>query len=265
MTLSTDNKLSTVDHTFEIFDSHLHIIDKRFPLVENNGYIPEEFTCNDYLNKVSGFNLIGGAIVSGSFQAYDRDYILSALKTLGKNYVGVIHLPNTATDNEIVKLDKAGIRGIRFNLYRRGPDSIKYLNYLANRVYDLVGWHVELYLDSESLPDLSNQLLQLPTVSIDHLGLKKSGFKFLLELVEKDVKVKATGFGRIDFDPRQAIKDIYHANTESLMFGTDLPSTRSPVAFQGSDVFIITETLGPDAAEKVFSNNAINFYRIKDS
>ena len=30
---------------FQLFDTHLHIIDKRYPLVQNNGYLPEEFTC----------------------------------------------------------------------------------------------------------------------------------------------------------------------------------------------------------------------------
>ena len=32
-----------------IFDAHCHIIDSRFPLVPNNGYLPEPFTVEDYL------------------------------------------------------------------------------------------------------------------------------------------------------------------------------------------------------------------------
>ena len=39
---------------FQMFDSHFHIIDKRFPLIINNGYLPEEFTCKDYLEKNIG-------------------------------------------------------------------------------------------------------------------------------------------------------------------------------------------------------------------
>ena len=30
---------------FNLFDAHFHIIDQRFPLVPNNGYVPEPFTC----------------------------------------------------------------------------------------------------------------------------------------------------------------------------------------------------------------------------
>lgn len=33
--------------TRRIFDSHFHIIDSRFPLVRNDGYLPLEFTVPD--------------------------------------------------------------------------------------------------------------------------------------------------------------------------------------------------------------------------
>ena len=68
---------------FKMFDSHFHIIDKRFPLVPNNGYVPEEFTCEDYLKKTSAYELCGGAVVSGSFQAFDQSYLIDALDSDG--------------------------------------------------------------------------------------------------------------------------------------------------------------------------------------
>ena len=88
--------------------------------------------------------------------------------------------------------------------------------------------HTELYVDSRVLPELKDVLIRLPAVSIDHLGLSREGFPGLLTLAEKGVRVKATGFGRIDFDPVTALKDLYSANPSALMFGTDLPSTRAP-------------------------------------
>jgi len=68
---------------FKIFDSHFHIIDKRFPLVPNEGYLPDEFSCEDYLGRTKSFHLAGGAIVSGSFQAFDQTYLMDALQKLG--------------------------------------------------------------------------------------------------------------------------------------------------------------------------------------
>lgn len=54
-----------------MFDAHLHIIDPRFPLQENNGYLPSPFTVADYLHRVDGLGVAGGAVVSGSFQDGD--------------------------------------------------------------------------------------------------------------------------------------------------------------------------------------------------
>ena len=52
---------------FEFFDSHLHIIDPRFPLLPNDGYLPEPFTFENYLSRLAEYRLLGGAIVSASF------------------------------------------------------------------------------------------------------------------------------------------------------------------------------------------------------
>ena len=68
---------------YKIFDSHLHIIDKQFPLLANNGYLPDEFTVEQYLQSTSDYQLQGGAIVSGSFQAFDQSYLVNALRRLG--------------------------------------------------------------------------------------------------------------------------------------------------------------------------------------
>ena len=66
-----------------IFDAHFHIIDFNFPIIENQGYFPPNFVVEDYQNETPNLNVIGGAIVSGSFQGFDQDYLLKALKQLG--------------------------------------------------------------------------------------------------------------------------------------------------------------------------------------
>jgi len=104
---------------------------------------------------------------------------------------------------------------------------------------------------------------RLPAVSVDHLGLSKAGFPTLLKLAEKGVRVKATGFGRVDFDVRSALTDLYSANSRALMFGTDLPSTRAPRPYEDDDYTLILQTLGEEKAATVFYKNAIEFYRPK--
>lgn len=244
----------------KLFDSHFHILDPRFPLFENQGFLPEPFTIDDYLSRLAPYDLVGGAIVSGSFQKQDQTYLIDALGKLGSGYVGVTQLLADTPDETILSLDKAGVKAVRFNLKRGGSEDVSRIKSFASRVYELANWHVELYVDSSSLDDLYSMLVSLPAVSIDHLGLRSNGFSTLCKLVEQGVKVKATGFGRIDFDPASAIADLYRANPDGLMFGTDLPSTRALCPFQDSDISLITDTLGDSDSVKVLFGNAYYFY-----
>lgn len=246
---------------YRLFDSHFHIVDKRFPLIPNNGYVPDSFTTADYLSRLKAYDLCGGAVVSGSFQGFDQSYLIEALRNLGPSFVGVTQLPNSVSNAEILELNESGIRAVRFNLRRGGSENIRHLSSMASRVRELAGWHVELYVDSSDLPDLYPTLVRLPAVSIDHLGLGKAEFKTLVKLAEKGVRVKATGFGRVDFPVKGALKDLYSANPVSLMFGTDLPSTRAPREYSDSDFMLVVDALGPERAKNVFSKNALDFYR----
>lgn len=250
-----------ISQDFRLFDAHLHIIDNRFPLIPNDSYLPDSFTYEDYLDRMSAYRLVGGVIVSGSFQAFDQTYLVDALKQLGPSFVGVTQVSSTVSDEEIRELDRVGVRGVRFNLKRGGSEEVKHLDSLARRVHELVGWHVELYVDSRELASLYQMLIALPSVSIDHLGLSREGFDTLLKLVEKGVHVKATGFGRVDFNIRSALKDLFSANPDALMFGTDLPSTRARRPFDDHDFSLVIETLGIENASKVFYANAVDFYR----
>lgn len=247
---------------FKLFDAHFHIIDGRFPLVPNQGYLPEMFTCEDYLARMKGYRLAGGAVVSGSFQAYDQSYLIDALKNLGPGFVGVTQLPASASDEELLRLNGSGVRAVRFNLKRGGSEDIRHLEKFARRINDLAGWHVELYVDARELGDLYETLVGLAAVSIDHLGLSGDGFPVLLKLAERGVRVKATGFGRIDFHVPAALKELCAANPETLMFGTDLPSTRAPRPYRDDDFTLVIETLGEEKAKKVLWENAAAFYGV---
>ncbi|MGI9533939.1 MAG: amidohydrolase family protein [Thermodesulfobacteriota bacterium] len=247
-----------------IFDSHFHIIDKKFPLIRLNNYIPDEFMVDEYLKKTQKMNIQGGAIVAGSFQGFEQDYLISALKLLGENFVGITQIPLGTSDEEILKLNNAGVRGVRFNIEAGGSEKLENLEKLALRIHDLCGWHVELHIKSSKITRVYDMLINLPSVSIDHLGYTKSGFDTLLKLVDKGIKVKASGFGRVDFDVKTALKEIVSVNTGALMFGTDLPSTRAKRPFEIRDIDIIKETFEENICTKIFYENAVNHYRLKE-
>ncbi|WP_282779686.1 MULTISPECIES: amidohydrolase family protein [unclassified Nocardia] len=243
-----------------MFDAHVHIIDPRFPLIENEGYLPDPYTIADYKRRMSRFDIDGGAVVSGSFQGTDETFLRAALAELGEGWVGVINLHVDATDEEIVSLDRAGVRALRFNLKRAGGDIVE-LTMLALRAYELVGWHVELYIDGSMLGSLEPVISKLPQLSIDHLGMSDDCLPYLLNLVDRGAKVKASGFGRVAMDVGRALRRIHAVNPEALMFGSDLPGTRAGRPFLDTDIALITEAVGTDL-HRVLEDNARAFYRL---
>lgn len=247
----------------KIFDSHFHIINPKFPLVENNGYLPPAFTTVDYTKSTKKYEIVGGAIVSGSFQAFDQDYLVDALQTLGKNYVGVANIPSDISDEELERLNIANVVAVRFNVKRGGSEKFEKIEELSNRLFEKYGWHTELYIDSIKLAEFKSVLENIPYFSIDHLGLSKKGLEDLYYWVDKGIRVKATGFGRIDFEPVSAMKIIYEINPKALMFGTDLPSTRVKIPFTEKDVRLIKENFSPKELENIFYNNAFDWYQLK--
>ncbi|GAB5467861.1 MAG: amidohydrolase family protein [Rhodospirillales bacterium] len=247
--------------TPEIFDAHFHIIDPRFPLVANQGYLPPAYPVAAYRKEAGLLGVTGGALVSGSFQAFDQSYLLTALAELGPAFVGVTQLPPEVGDREIEALDRAGVRALRFNLQRGGSAGLADLEHLARRVQDLVGWHSEFYLDSRVLPDLADRLRKLPQIVVDHLGLSEAGLPALLGLVEAGAKVKASGFGRVDMNLATVLPRIAAANPGALLFGSDLPSTRAPRPFDPADIDLLRRVLSPEQAAAALGGNARALYR----
>lgn len=244
-----------------VFDSHLHIIDPTHPLVENRGYLPEPFTVADYRRRVSGLGIAGGAVVSGAFQGFDQGYLIEALRALGPGFVGVTQLPADADDARILDLDRAGVRAVRFNVARGGSADLDDLERLARRVHELAGWHAESYIDARSIDEtLSRRIAALPAASIDHLGMHEDGLPALLRLVERGVKVKATGFGRAHLDPAAVVRAIVDVDPTALMVGTDLPSTRAERPFRDEDLRVIEGAVPAEHVENVFWANAARFY-----
>jgi predicted TIM-barrel fold metal-dependent hydrolase len=221
-----------------VFDAHLHIIDPRFPLVASQGYLPEPFTVDSYRAATAGMDVVGGAVVSGSFQAFDRTYLLDALERLGPTFVGVAQLDPATSDDEILELDAAGVRGVRFNLRRGGTLD----DDLAHRVHELAGWHAEVY--ATDLPAHEQRLRALPRLIVDHLGMNDAG---LAAAVRLGAMVKAT--------PRFA-GDLRAVAPEKLLFGTDLPGTRARRRFEPADLERVAEV-----APAALVDNARAWYR----
>jgi predicted TIM-barrel fold metal-dependent hydrolase len=244
-----------------VFDSHFHIIDPRFPLIANEGYLPPPFPLSDYLAAARPLGVIRGAVVSGSFQGFDQSYLRATLASLGPGWVGVTQVPPDVSDASLTDLSQAGVRALRFNMYRGRIDSVDDVVALANRAHDVAGWHAEIYADAAALGPHAGRLSRMRAkLSIDHLGMTQAGLPVLLDLVAAGVKVKATGFGRVKLDVPAALEAIAARDSSALLFGTDMPSTRAARPFEPADVDLLRRVLGPSLARRALWDNAQAFY-----
>lgn len=253
-----DNAASTARR----FDSHMHIIDHRFPIVANQGFVPAHFPLEDYLAQVTPLGFVAGAVVSGSFQADDQTYLNDALPRLGAGWVGVTQLPADCPDAEIMRLDALGVRALRFNLFRGSVDRVDDVVALAARCHAVAGWHAEMYVDAAMLQPHVAALSKLPQLCIDHLGMTEAGAPVLLDLVAAGCKVKATGFGRVKLNVPKTLEQIARVDEGALVFGTDIPSTRAARPFMPADIDLVESVIGPALARKAFWDNPVALYRI---
>lgn len=250
------------DSQRRLFDSHCHIINHRFPIVANQGYLPPAFPLEAYLAQATPLGVRAGAIVSGSFQANDQSYLMDVLPRLGAGWVGVTQIPHDYPDADIARLGAIGVRAVRFNMFRGRIDTVDDIVALATRCHAVAGWHAEIYADSAALAPHVDKLAKLPQLSIDHLGMTETGLPVLLDLVAAGCNVKATGFGRVQMDVATALERIAAVNAEALVFGTDMPSTRAQRPFAPADVDLVEKTLGAELAHKAFWTNPLALYRV---
>ena len=246
----------------KIFDSHCHIIDPRYPIIENQGYTPPPYTLNDYRQQTRPLGISSGAIVSGSFHGFDQSYLKATLAVLGPQWVGVTQVPTSITDQEVLELTKLRVRALRFNIFRGRVDSVDEIVSFANRVYQLGNWHAEIYADTAALAPHVAKLSKLPKIVIDHLGMTEKGLPVLLDLVDAGACVKATGFGRVNMNVPKMLEAVARRSPNALVFGTDLPSTRAKRPFDVSDITLIKDVLGKSLSDLVFWNNPRNLYRL---
>jgi len=77
----------------------------------------------------------GGAVVAGSYQGFDQSWLLATLTEMGPGWVGVAQVPPDIPDEDLVKLTAAGVRALRFNMFRGQIENVEDLVALATRAH----------------------------------------------------------------------------------------------------------------------------------
>ncbi|MET0963631.1 MAG: amidohydrolase family protein [Noviherbaspirillum sp.] len=222
-------------------DSHLHIIDPRFPTAHGVTALPGA-TIEDYRLLQRRIGTTRAVIVQAKAHGTDHGCLLDAIARLGGQGrgIGVVH-PAVA-DAELRRLDQGGIRGLRFSVWNPADTvtTIAMIEPLAGRISDF-GWHVQIHMSADQIVEQAAMLERLPCpVVIDHMGrlppaqgTGHPAFTAVRRLVDKGntwVKVSGaylnTAVGPPAYSDAVAVaRSWIMAAPERVVWGSDWPHT----------------------------------------
>ena len=223
-------------------DAHCHVFGPaaRFPFAPERKYTPydapkeELFKLRDFL----GFQR--NVIVQASCHGTDNTATIDAMLNSNGMARGIAVVKPSISESELKEMDKAGMRGVRFNFLPRLVDATPHEVYLdvAKKIASL-GWHTVVYFEAPSLPTITPFLKALPTtIVLDHMsipdvkkGVDHADFQAYLRLLDqqKNIYVKVTGPERISAkgppydDVVPFARAIVERFPDRVLWGTDWP------------------------------------------
>jgi 2-pyrone-4,6-dicarboxylate lactonase len=155
-------------------DAHCHVFGPAdvFPYAPERKYTPCDapkeklFALRDFL----GFSR--NVIVQATCHGRDNRAMVDALEASNGLARGVAAIGEDISADDLKALDRAGVRGVRFNFVKRLADFTPrdVLMRTAAKIAPL-GWHVVVYFEAADLAELTPFFTQLPTVVVvDHSG-----------------------------------------------------------------------------------------------
>ena len=221
------------------------------------------------------------AIVQASCHGTNNDALEDALLSSNDLARGVAVVSQDIRDADLIRLNKAGVRAVRFNFVKRLVDNTprEVFQNIAKKIADL-GWHIVVYLEAQDLEELIPFLKSLPTdIVFDHMarpdvskGLDSKEFNLFQKLMENNkFWCKTSCPERLsNAGPEQNYSDILPFMTllvknypDRVLWGTDWPhpNMKSHMPDDGQLVNILEE-IAPAAElkEKLLVDNPERLY-----
>lgn len=109
-------------------------------------------------------------IVQPTTYGTDNSCQLAAMKVFGENARGVMVADTSTSDDELDRLTRLGVRGVRFHTLPGGTVPLDILEEMAARVHKF-GWHIQLQMNGREFPEREAMLKHLPGILVvDHVG-----------------------------------------------------------------------------------------------
>ena len=238
-------------------DAHCHVFGPAsvFPYAPDRKYTPVDapkeklFALRDYL----GFER--NVIVQASCHGKDNAALIDALVNSNNMARGIAVIGEDVSEAELQAMDRAGVKGVRFNFVKRLVDFTPrdVLERIAARIAPL-GWHIVVYFEMPDLPDLEAFFTSLPTtIVVDHMGRPdvKKGVdhpenRRFLDMLEKHdniwTKVSCSERLTVQGAPYDDVvpfgRRLVDSFPDRVLWGTDWPHPNMPVEAPDDGVLV---------------------------
>jgi len=155
-------------------DAHCHVFGPgdTFPFAPERKYTPCDagydklFALRDFL----GFER--NVIVQATCHGADNRAMVDAVRRSDGRARGVATVRPDVTEDALVEMHAAGVRGVRFNFVKRlvDPKPDSYYRGIIEKIAAF-GWHIVIYFEAADLAERWDFFTSLPTtVVVDHMG-----------------------------------------------------------------------------------------------
>ena len=258
-------------------DCHAHVFGakEKYGWAGDRLYTPPPVFLKDYIAMLDALGSARGVIVQTGVHGTNNNVLVDAIAQSKGRLRGIALIPADISDNELDRLNAAGVRGFRANLVAGTGVQFDASRKLASR------WHVQYLLDIEKFPDLDRVLGDFPVeCMIDHMGRPDTrggtdapGFQALLRYLQSGrgwSKLSAPYRTSRETPPYADITKFAHALVaaapDRLVWGTDWPHVMMEGAMPNTGLFAeLLATWVPDEAlrKRILVDNPARLYGFK--
>ena len=259
-------------------DSHHHIFGPyaQYPMRPERSYTPPEATLADYRRMCQALGIERSVLVHPSIYGTDLASLTGTLAQCRDWMRGVAVVDASVDDGTLALLDRAGVRGVRFNVLFKGGTPLEQARAIGARVARL-GWHVQLLIDLAVQASFYDDWKDFPApLVVDHMGhmaashgVEAPGFQGMLRLLaEGRCWVKLSGAYRTSAmahpypDTLAFVAALVQTNSERLVWGTDWPHPAVQLMPNDGDLADLVPLWLPSGAlrEQVLVRNPARLY-----
>jgi len=260
-------------------DAHIHILDPAFPPAVPGARLAARATAADYLATRARFGTSRTVIVQAKVYGTDNRCLLDAIARLAPaRGIAVVH-PGIP-DGELSRLDRGGVRGIRFSVWNPADAvaSIDMIAPLAPRLAAL-GWHAQIHMSGDQIAAHAEMLAALPcAIVIDHMGRLPpqagtahpafAAIRRLLDGGRAWVKLSGAYLNTVAGPPAYAdatavAQALVRAAPERLVWGSDWPHVTEADKPDTALLFDLLAVWAPDepTRRRILVDNPAGLYR----